>query len=314
MSVGAASSTGRIMASPYARRLAKEAGFDLASLKGSGPQGRIVARDVEAARAGGMPPTPVPAARPEPLATLDASRAYFAPGSYEEIPHDSMRRAIARRMTEAAQSIPHYYLTCDCAIDALIAVRAGLNARAPGATEGEPEWKVSLNDLIVKALALALQDVPEARATFAPDALLRHKSSDIGVAVALPDGLITPIVRDAEKKSARAISEEIKQLAVRAKERKLKPMEYEGGVSAVSNLGMFGVKQFTAVINPPQSSILAVGAGEPRVVARDGKAVVATAMTVTLSCDHRVIDGALGAQLLAAFKRHIEEPAALAAA
>ncbi len=214
--------------------------------------------------------------------------------------------------TEAAQTIPHFYLTCDCEIDAALRLREEINAAAPGAPE-KPKWKISVNDFIVKALAAALQEVPDANVTFTPEALQRHKASDIGVAVSIPGGLITPIIRGAENKSLRAISVEIKELSQRAKNRRLKPTEYEGGVSAVSNLGMFGVKQFTAVINPPQSTILAVGAGESRVVVKDGTMTPATVMTVTLSCDHRAIDGVLGATLLAAFKRCIEHPAAMLA-
>ncbi|HYA81215.1 MAG TPA: 2-oxo acid dehydrogenase subunit E2 [Methylocystis sp.] len=291
----------RMFSSPLARRLAKEKGLDLRLIKGSGPHGRIVERDVLSARQ--KAPAPEPSA-PQQFQTLDV---------YEEIPLDSMRKTIARRLTEAAQTIPHFYLTCDCEIDALLRLREDINAAAPGAEQGKPEWKVSVNDFIVKALALALQQVPDANATYTPEALLRHKSSDIGVAVSVPGGLITPIIRGAEKKSLREISAEIKEKAQRAKERRLGPMEYEGGVSAVSNLGMFGVKNFTAVINPPQSTILAVGAGESRIVAKDGAPSVATMMTVTLSCDHRVVDGVLGAELLAAFKRLVERPAAMLA-
>lgn len=303
----AAAAPPRLFASPLARRLAREAGLDLASLQGSGPGGRIVERDLAQVRA----PAPAPASIFVPPPPADATRQLFELGSYEEVPHDSMRRAIARRMTEAAQNIPHFYLTCDCEIDALLRLREDFNAAAPGAAEGKPEWKISVNDFVVKALALALRDVPEARATFTPEAMLRHKSSDVGVAVALPDGLMTPIVRKADEKSIRDVSREIKEMSARAKERRLKPFEYEGGVAAVSNLGMFGVKQFTALINPPQSSILAVGAGEPRMIVRDGAPAVATIMSVTLACDHRAIDGALGARLLAAFKHAVEHPAAL---
>ncbi len=241
------------------------------------------------------------------------TRKFYALDTYEEIPHDSMRKAIARRLTEAAQSIPHFYLTCDCDIDALLRLREDFNSAAPGATEGKPAWKLSVNDFIVKALALALQEVPDANVTYTPEAMLRHKASDIGVAVSIPGGLVTPIIRNAQAKSVREISGEIKELSARAKDRKLKPVEYEGGVSAVSNLGMFGVRNFTAVINPPQSTILAVGAGEQRILAKNGAPAVATMMTVTLSCDHRAVDGALGANLLSAFKRFIEHPAAMLA-
>ena len=298
-----------VFASPLAHRLAKEAGLDIGALKGSGPHGRVVERDVQAAVASGGRPAPAKAFASAPSA--DVTKKFYVLDSYEEIPHDSMRKAIARRLTEAARSIPHFYLTCDCEIDALLRLREEANMAAPGADEGKPAYKISVNDFVVKALALALQKVPEANVTYTPEAMLRHKASDVAVAVSIPGGLISPIVRNAEAKSLSEISNEIKELSQRAKERRLKPTDYEGGVSAVSNLGMFGVKNFTAVINPPQSTILAVGAGEPRIVARNGAAVVATIMTVTLSCDHRAVDGALGAVLLAAVKRFIEHPAAM---
>ncbi len=300
----------RIFASPLARRLAKEAGLDLGAISGSGPHGRIVERDVQTAVSSGAArasASPSLASGPSDATT----RKFFAIDAYEEIPHDSMRKAIARRLTEAAQSIPHFYLTCDCEIDALLQLREDLNSAAPLGPEGKPKWKASVNDFVVKSLAMALQSVPEANVSYTSEAMLRHKTSDIGVAVSVPGGLVTPIIRNAEAKTVREISEEIKELSARAKERRLKPVEYEGGASAVSNLGMFGIKNFTAVINPPQSSILAVGEGEKRVVVRNGAPTVATIMTVTLSCDHRAIDGALGATLLAAFKRFIEHPAAM---
>ena len=300
---------GRPFASPLARRLAREAGLDLVALAGSGPHGRIVERDVTEALAKGARPA-APSIAPPP--SEEAVRKLFEIDSFTESPHDTMRKAIARRMTEAAQTIPHFYLTCDCDIDALLRLREECNAAAPGAAEAKPAWKLSVNDFIVKALGVALRDVPDARVTFTQSAMLRHKHSDIGVAVALPDGgLVSPIVRRAEEKSLREISVEIRDLSTRANERRLKPHEYEGGVAGLSNLGMRGVKHFTALINPPQSTILAVGAGERRVVVKDGAPAVATLMTVTLSCDHRAVDGALGADLLAAFKRAIEHPAAL---
>jgi pyruvate dehydrogenase E2 component (dihydrolipoamide acetyltransferase) len=298
-----------VFASPLARRLAKEAGLEIGALKGSGPHGRVVERDVQAAVASGARSAPAQAFAPAPSA--DVTKKFYVLDSYEEIPHDSMRKAIARRLTEAARSIPHFYLTCDCEIDALLRLREEANMAAPGVEEGKPAYKISVNDFIIKALALALQKVPDANVTYTPEAMLRHKASDVAVAVSIPGGLISPIVRNAEAKSLSEISNEIKELSQRAKERRLKPADYEGGVSAVSNLGMFGVKNFTAVINPPQSTILAVGAGEPRIVARNGAAAVATIMTVTLSCDHRAVDGALGATLLAAVKRSIEHPAAM---
>jgi len=306
--------TARIFASPLARRLAKEAGLDLASLTGSGPHGRVIERDVKSALAGGVAKKATPEAKPVSLAeapSAAATRKFYEIDSYEEVPHDSMRKAIARRLTESIQTVPHFYLDIDCEIDALLKLREDFNAAAPKRADGAPEWKTSVNDYIVKALALALQRVPEANVTFTPEAMLKHKASDIGVAVAISGGLITPIIRNAQAKTAREISDEIRELAGRARERKLKPHEYEGGVSAVSNLGMYGIRNFSAVINPPQSTILAVGKGEARMVVRNGAPAVATIMSVTLSCDHRAVDGALGAELLAAFKQLIEQPMGL---
>ena len=308
---------GRIFASPLARRLAKEGGLDLSALKGSGPHGRIIERDVKAALGLGARPAPAASAAAlieAPAGMSDAVvRQLFAPGSFTEIPHDSMRKAIARRMTEAVRAIPHFALQTDCEIDALLRLREDYNSAAPTGADGKPEWKVSVNDIIVKAMALALQHVPDANVTFTQNAMLKHKSSDVGVAVSIPGGLVTPIVRNAETKNFREIAIELKDLARRARERKLKPNEYEGGVTAVSNLGMFGVKNFAAVINPPHATILAVGAGEERVVAKNGAPFVATIMSVTLSVDHRAVDGALGATLLAELKRLIEHPAAMLA-
>ncbi len=310
----------RIFASPLARRLAKEASVDLSTLAGSGPHGRIIERDVKTALVShvarnasqiiaGVPRAPAPDKTLAAISSADATRKFFELDSYEEIPHDNMRKAIARRLTDAIQTIPHFYLSTDVEIDALMRLREDYNAGAPTGEDGKPTWKTSVNDYIVKALALALQHKPAARVSFTSDAMLKHKSSDIGVAVSIPGGLVTPIIRHAEAKSVHEISDEIKELAARAKERKLKPHEYEGGVSAVSNLGMYGVRSFTAVINPPQSTILAVGQGEARMVVKDGAPVVATVMSVTLSCDHRAVDGALGAELLAEFKRIVEHPA-----
>lgn len=304
----------RIFASPLARRLAKEAGLDLAALSGTGPHGRIVERDVKGAITDGGARTAPMAAKTAPLAaapSVGTTRKFYEIDSYEEVPHDSMRKAIARRLTESIQTVPHFYLDVDCEIDALLRLREEFNAAAPRGADGAPEWKTSVNDYVVKALAAALQRVPDSNVTFTPEAMLKHKASDIGVAVAIPGGLITPIVRNAQAKTVREISGEVKELAARARERKLKPHEYEGGVSAVSNLGMYGVRNFSAVINPPQSTILAVGKGEQRMVVRDGAPAVATIMSVTLSCDHRAVDGALGAQLLSEFKRCIEHPMAM---
>jgi pyruvate dehydrogenase E2 component (dihydrolipoamide acetyltransferase) len=302
----------RIFSSPLARRLAKEANVDLNRVQGSGPHGRVIARDIEQAKSGkGLRP---PAGAPTGGATIapamsDAQiRSLYEEGSYELVPHDGMRRTIAQRLTASVQTIPHFYETMDCDIGRLMAAREEINAAAPKNKDGKPAYKLSVNDFVIKALALALQRIPDANVSWTEAGMLKHKHSDIGVAVALPGGLITPIVRNAESKSLSTISNEMRDLAVRARERKLKPHEYQGGTSSVSNLGMFGIKDFTAVINPPQSTILAVGAGEERAVVRNGKIEAATVMSVTLSCDHRAVDGALGAELIGAFKMLIENP------
>jgi len=303
--------TGRIFSSPLARRLAKDAGIDLSRVTGTGPHGRIVARDIDAAKSGkGLAPAAAGAAAPAlaPAMTDQQVLSLFEEGSYELIPHDGMRRTIAQRLTAAAQSMPVFYLTVDCDIGKLLTAREEINAAAPKGADGKPVYKLSVNDFVVKALALALQRVPAANVSWTEAAMVKHTHSDIGVAVALPFGLITPIVKQAELKSLSAISNEMKDLAARAKDKKLKPNEYQGGCSSVSNLGMYGIKEFTAVINPPQSTILAVGTGEERAVVRGGKLEVATLMSVTLACDHRAIDGALGAQLIGAFKLLIENP------
>ena len=298
----------RVFASPLARRLAKEAGIDVARISGSGPRGRIIARDVEEARSGkGLKPVSAgPAAAPAP--SDQQIRALFKDGSYEAVPHDNMRRIIAQRLVQAKQTIPHFYLTVDCNIDRLTAAREEINAGAPRDKDGKPAYRLSVNDFIIKALAVALQRVPDANVSWTETAMLRHKASDIGVAVAIPGGLITPVVRDAHIKPVSVISNEMKDYAARARNRRLKPEEYQGGSSAVSNLGMFGIKDFAAVINPPHATILAVGVGEQRPIVKNGKLDVATLMTVTLSTDHRAVDGALGAQLLDAFKMLIENP------
>ncbi|MFC0219612.1 pyruvate dehydrogenase complex dihydrolipoamide acetyltransferase [Pseudochelatococcus lubricantis] len=313
----------RIFSSPLARRLAKEAGVDLAAVTGTGPHGRIVERDVQAAIAGGATraapqaaaapaPAPAPQAAPKPAPAGDeAVKKLFAPGSYEEVPHDNMRKTIARRLVESKQTVPHFYLTIDTELDALLALREQVNAAAPKDKDGKPAYKVSVNDFVIKALALALRQVPDANVSWTDSAILRHKVVDVGVAVAIPGGLITPVVRNADIKSISTISNEMKDFAARARNRKLKPEEYQGGSSAVSNLGMFGIKNFSAIINPPHATILAVGAGEKRVVVKDGAPAVATVMTVTLSTDHRAVDGALGAELLAAFRPLIENPLGL---
>jgi pyruvate dehydrogenase E2 component (dihydrolipoamide acetyltransferase) len=304
----------RVFASPLARRLAKEAGIDVSRIDGSGPHGRIVARDVEAAKSGrglktaGAPAAAAVAPSIAPSMSDAQVRALFEDGSYEVVPHDGMRRTIAQRLTQSTQTIPHFYLTIDCNIGKLLAAREEINAAAPKDKDGKPAYKLSVNDFVLKALALALQRIPDANVSWTDGAMLKHKHSDIGVAVALPGGLITPIVRQAESKSLSTISNEMKDLASRARARKLKPMEYQGGTSAVSNLGMYGIKDFTAVINPPHATILAVGAGEERAVVKNGKIEAAHIMSVTLSCDHRAVDGALGAELIGAFKTLIENP------
>jgi pyruvate dehydrogenase E2 component (dihydrolipoamide acetyltransferase) len=305
--------TNRVFASPLARRMAKEANLDLNRVQGSGPHGRIIARDVYQAKSGkGLrAPSGAPAAAAGLIAPAmsDAQiRSLYEEGSYELIPHDGMRRTIAQRLTASVQSIPHFYETMDCDIGRLMAAREEINATAPKNKDGKPAYKLSVNDFVIKALALALQRIPDANVSWTEAGLLKHKHSDIGVAVALPGGLITPIVRNAETKSLSTISNEMRDLAARARDRKLKPHEYQGGTSSVSNLGMYGIKDFTAVINPPQSTILAVGTGEERAVVRNGKIEAATIMSVTLSCDHRAIDGALGAELIVAFKTLIENP------
>jgi pyruvate dehydrogenase E2 component (dihydrolipoamide acetyltransferase) len=324
------SNASRVVSSPLARRLAEEAGVDLARIQGSGPHGRIVAADVEAAKSGKgvLAPAATGAAVPAvaeaatPSAGVAASavrgmsdqqiRTLYPEGSYEFVPHDSMRRIIAQRLTQSSLTIPHFYLTVDCDIGGLLAAREEINNAAPQDKDGKPLWKLSVNDFIIKALGIALQRVPDANATWTESGMLKHRHSDIGVAVAIKGGLIAPLLRNAEAKSLSVISNEMRELAERARARRLKPEEYLGGASAVSNLGMHGIKDFTAVINPPQATILAVGAGEERAVVRSGKIEIATIMTVTLSCDHRVVDGALGAKLLAAFKALIEHPVMMA--
>ncbi|MGC1866430.1 MAG: pyruvate dehydrogenase complex dihydrolipoamide acetyltransferase [Pseudolabrys sp.] len=302
----------RIFSSPLARRLAMESNIDLNRVQGSGPHGRVIARDIERAKSGTGLRTPSAAPAGAGLvapAMSDAQiRALYEEGSYELIPHDGMRRTIAQRLTASVQTIPHFYETMDCDIGRLMAAREEINAAAPKNKDGKPAYKLSVNDFVIKALALALQRIPDANVSWTEAGLLKHKHSDIGVAVALPGGLITPIVRNAESKSLSTISNEMRDLAKRARDRKLKPHEYQGGTSSVSNLGMYGIKDFTAVINPPQSTILAVGTGEERAVVRNGKIEAATIMSVTLSCDHRAVDGALGAELIGAFKTLIENP------
>ena len=310
----------RTFSSPLARRIAKENNLDLAAISGSGPHGRVVERDVKAALAGGgakaapAAAAPAQAAAPAPApakaapASDETIKKMFPAGSFTEVAHDNMRKTIARRLTEAKQTIPHFYVSADCELDALLALREQINGSAPKDKDGKPAFKISVNDFVIKALALALTRVPEANVTWTENAMLKHAHADIGVAVSIPGGLITPIVRAAETKTLSAISNEMKDYAARARAKKLKPEEYQGGTSAVSNLGMFGVKSFQAIVNPPHASILAVGAGEKRVIVKAGAPAVATVMTVSLSTDHRAVDGALGAELISAFKALIENP------
>jgi pyruvate dehydrogenase E2 component (dihydrolipoyllysine-residue acetyltransferase) len=309
--------SGRILASPLARRLAKEAGIDLAALVGSGPHGRIVKTDVEAAArsgpAGTAPKTgtamtarPPSGTAPPPAMPDTQILALYEKGSYEVIPHDNMRKVIAQRLTLSKQTIPHYRLTVDCGIDELLRARERMNAASP--KSGPRAYKLSVNDFVIKALALALAQVPDANVTWTEGGTLRHKYSDIGVAVAIEGGLFTPIIRHAELKSLSEISNEMRDLAERARKRRLAPHEYQGGSTSISNLGMYGIKSFDAVINPPHATILAIGTGEKRAVVAGDSVKIATLMSCTLSCDHRVVDGAVGAELLNAFKSLIEDP------
>jgi pyruvate dehydrogenase E2 component (dihydrolipoamide acetyltransferase) len=294
-----------VTVTPLARRLAAESGIDLSRLNGSGPHGRIVAHDVETAP---RPARALLAARAEGP-SADEVKALFAPDAYEEVPLDGMRRTIAARLTQAIQTIPHFYLTADVEIDRLIKLREEANFGAPKDKDGNPAFKLSLNDFIIRALALALRRVPAANAAWAGDRILRFKHADIGVAVALDGGLITPIIRSAETKSVSVISEEMKDLSARARDKKLKQADYQGGSAAISNLGMYGVREFSAIINPPHATILAVGAARRQAVEKpDGGVAFASVLAVTLSCDHRVLDGAVGAELLAAFKAFVEMP------
>ena len=298
-------------ATPLARRLARQAGLAIGAIAGSGPRGRITAVDVRTAGEAKPAPSPAivtPVATPVAGSSHEGARKLYAEGSYDAVPVDGMRRTIAARLTESKQTVPHFYLSVTCTIDRLKAAREQLNASAPTGADGKPLWKLSINDFIIKAMALALQKVPAANVTWAGDAILRHRASDVGVAVAVDGGLFTPVIRAAEKKTLTAISAEMKDLAARARERRLSPGEYQGGSAAISNLGMYGIEQFTAIINPPQATILAVGAAVERFIPVKGQPVLATQMSCTLSCDHRAVDGAVGAELLQAFKGLIEEP------
>jgi len=281
----------RILASPLARRLARDNGIDLKSVKGSGPRGRVVKADVERA----------PIAAPDAPAPVTAAPIPEASPAYTEQPLSSMRKVIARRLTEAKQTVPHFYLTVDCQLDGLLALRAQLNGQGD-------EVKLSVNDFIIRAVALALCKVPAANASFSETAIRLFNDVDISVAVATPNGLITPVIRHANHKGLATISSEMKALAGKARDGKLMPEDYQGGGFTISNLGMYGIRDFAAIINPPQGCILAVGAGEQRPVVKDGALAVATVMSCTLSVDHRVVDGAVGAEFLAAFRRLIEQP------
>jgi len=299
----------KIFTSPLAKRLAQQNNLDLAKINGSGPNGRIVKRDIEAAIASGGASASAAAPSAAALAAGPSDQAILAlyeEGTYDVVPHDGMRKIIAQRLQESKQTVPHFYLTVDCELDALLAIRKTMNDRSP--KEGPGAYKISVNDFIIKAMAIALQRVPGANATWTEAGMLLHKHSDVGVAVAIEGGLFTPVIRKAETKGLAEISTEMKDLAGRARTRKLAPHEYQGGTTAISNLGMFGISHFSAVINPPQGTILAVGAGAPSIVVKNGAPAVATVMSVTLSCDHRAVDGALGANLLGEFKACIEEP------
>ncbi len=314
--------TSRVFASPLARRMAKQAGIDLSGVRGSGPNGRIVRIDIEAAQKGAPAAVPVqaaaPAAAPAPAPASAAAPAQAIPPAPKPtavtaphmlVPNSTMRKVISRRLTESHQQIPIFLVTADCEIDALLKLRAELNAKSP--KDGPGAYKLSVNDLVIKAAAASLRRVPKVNASYTEDAMVMYEDVDISVAVSMPDGLITPIVRRADQKGLAAISAEMKDLGARARAGKLKPEEFQGGTFSISNLGMFGTRAFTAIINPPQAAILAVGAGEPRPVVKNGALAIATVMTCTLSVDHRVADGALGAEWMAVFKAFIEDPLSL---
>ncbi len=297
----------RVFASPLARRMASQAGLDLKAIRGTGPRGRIVKADVEGAGKGGAA-APAAAAKGEARQVLSLEQQGIKPGSYDLVPLDGMRKAIARRLTESFRDVPHFPLNIDCEIDGLLAARAKVNAMLE--SQGV---KVSVNDFVMKASAMALKAVPEANASYTPEGIAMHHHADVAMAVAIDGGLITPIIFSAETKSLSQIATEAKDLAKRARERKLKPEEFQGGTFSVSNLGMFGIKSFSSIINEPQGAIMSVGAGEQRPVVKNGQLAVATIMTVTLTCDHRVVDGAVGARFLQVFKQMIEDPVTMLA-
>ena len=308
----------RIFASPLARRLAKQNGLQLSLISGTGPHGRIIKRDIDNAIANGtgkaasnVEQSVQTSVSTESSSSDEMTMKLFNTDEYEIVPHDGMRKTIAKRLVESKRTVPHFYVTIDCEIDALLKLRAELNAAAPmvKTSAGEkPAYKLSVNDMVIKATALALKAVPDANVSWLDSGMMRHKFVDVGVAVSIPNGLITPIIKHAEEKSLSTISNAMKDLAKRARERKLKPEEYQGGTTAVSNMGMYGVKDFCAIINPPHATIFAIGAGEQRAVVKDGALAIATVMSVTLSTDHRAVDGALAAELAQAFKKFIENP------
>jgi pyruvate dehydrogenase E2 component (dihydrolipoamide acetyltransferase) len=305
-------SGGRIFASPLAKRMAQQAGIDLSGLKGSGPNGRIVRADIEAAQQGGAAPAaqvPAPAVAPPAAAPVGKAAAPAITAPHKLIPHSSMRKVIARRLTEAKQTVPHFYVSMDIEIDALIGLMKQLNDKAP--KEGPGVYAITINDLVIKAAAATLRQIPTVNASWTEEGMVFYDDVDVSVAVSIPDGLITPIIRRADQKGLATISREMKDLAGRAREGKLKPEEFQGGGFSVSNMGMFGVTEFAAIINPPQGAILAVAAGQKRPVVKNDALAIATVMTCTLSVDHRVVDGALGAQWLKAFKRVVEDPLSL---
>ena len=296
----------RVFASPLARRVAKQKGLDLSTLKGSGPHGRVVLKDVENAKPG-TGPSVKSIAMPQGMSD-EAVLKLFEVGSYDLVPHDGMRKTIARRLTESKQTVPHFYVSVDCVLENLLPLRERLNLQAPKDADGKPAWKVSVNDFIIKAMAMALMKVPDANVSWTENAMVKHHHADVGVAVSIPGGLITPVVRKAETKGLTQISMEMKDYAARARARRLKPEEYTGGSTSVSNLGMMNIKNFAAIVNPPQATILAIGTGERRPVVRGNEIVIEHQMSVTLSTDHRCVDGALGAELLSAFRMYLEDP------
>ncbi|EJF83875.1 pyruvate dehydrogenase complex dihydrolipoamide acetyltransferase [Bartonella elizabethae Re6043vi] len=307
----------RLFASPLARRLASQAGLDLSLISGSGPHGRIIKRDVEKAMSGDISQASYSSSIGELIAAGDSDKQIlqlFKENEYLFTPHDNMRKTIATRLVESKQKVPHFYVTVDCELDALLALRTQLNAAAPMVKtleEAKPTYKLSVNDMVIKAVALSLKAVPDANVSWLEGGMLHHKHCDVGVAVSIPNGLITPIIRHAEEKPLSLISKEMKDFAKRARERKLKMEEYQGGTTAVSNMGMYGVKSFSAILNPPHATIFAIGAGEQRAVVKNGALAVATVMSVTLSVDHRAVDGALAAELARTFKKIIENPLAM---